>query len=362
MTPTIISFVSGKGGVGKTSLAANFAWISSQFVKTALIDLDFQNQGCTGLLLSKVDPETCGIFEGLQASPVVVHPPARLSESLYFVPSVSARSPANYTRIANSLQDAGLLPRLSEYIEVLASRDGFSVVILDCHGGLDYASAAARQLSRHTVVVTEADVVSFNGTLELLAFYNLDRGTERESQLSADCRTRDCGRREVGDISFVVNRLPPKYRFADISAAYSRILANYKGPMDVQQSFISFIPEESYFAESFGEYPFCIELAPQSVFSRKLQLLAIDLLPVPEQELHRYRPMKKFAKSRFRNKIQTTILSAESKNMNNIVFAFGWMMTVFSLGLIATLGFELIDLTGASPPSFLRFSLRRFQI
>ena len=48
--PLTVSFVSGKGGVGKTSLAANFALMARELAKTVFIDLDFQNQGATGLL------------------------------------------------------------------------------------------------------------------------------------------------------------------------------------------------------------------------------------------------------------------------------------------------------------------------
>ena len=44
-----VAVVSGKGGVGKTILASNLAWGFSRVSKTILVDLDFQNQGATGL-------------------------------------------------------------------------------------------------------------------------------------------------------------------------------------------------------------------------------------------------------------------------------------------------------------------------
>ena len=50
--PLIISFVSGKGGVGKTMLAVAFARELSLGSRTLLIDLDFFNRGLTGLMRS----------------------------------------------------------------------------------------------------------------------------------------------------------------------------------------------------------------------------------------------------------------------------------------------------------------------
>jgi cellulose biosynthesis protein BcsQ len=48
--PEIVTFVSGKGGVGKTMLAVAFARELSHADKTLILDLDFFNRGLTGLL------------------------------------------------------------------------------------------------------------------------------------------------------------------------------------------------------------------------------------------------------------------------------------------------------------------------
>jgi len=50
MKPLVVSFVSGKGGVGKTMLAVAFARQLSKKGKTLLLDLDYFNRGLTGLL------------------------------------------------------------------------------------------------------------------------------------------------------------------------------------------------------------------------------------------------------------------------------------------------------------------------
>ena len=48
--PLVVAFMSGKGGVGKTMLAAAFAYEAARAKKTLLLDLDFFNRGLTGLL------------------------------------------------------------------------------------------------------------------------------------------------------------------------------------------------------------------------------------------------------------------------------------------------------------------------
>src|SRR2546428_11413251 len=52
---TIISFVSAKGGTGKTSIAASTATVLSHLnLKTLLIDLDYATNGLTLLFLDKI--------------------------------------------------------------------------------------------------------------------------------------------------------------------------------------------------------------------------------------------------------------------------------------------------------------------
>jgi MinD-like ATPase involved in chromosome partitioning or flagellar assembly len=346
MGPLTVSFVSGKGGVGKTSLAANFAWVCSRISKTVLIDLDFQNQGCTGLFLRSVSGDDSGAFEFLMGTADFAScKPAFVDENLHFVPAVSIAHPPQYSSMPGLLKNADLASRLCEFILLLRKQYLFEVVVLDCHGGLDYASVAAYEASQSTIVVTEADPVTFNGTLELLSFYDSTVGVSASSPATAEVlsatRGGDSGAPKPHEangwrkIEFIVNRLPPKYQFSDVQGTYRRLLSRYSGRLNLGHDVLSFIPEETFVAESFGEYPFIVKLAPFSIIARKLQLLALQLLQPQGPVQKKYRPFKKFQSSRFRTKVEKAVVSVAGRNTKNIIQAFGLSVAMVSLSMVA---------------------------
>src|SRR5947209_6557192 len=82
-----LAFVSGKGGVGKTVLAANFALCSSTVQKTVLVDLDFQNQGASGLLADYLKPGCLNAFDMLDGRTLDESTLIRVREELLFIPA-----------------------------------------------------------------------------------------------------------------------------------------------------------------------------------------------------------------------------------------------------------------------------------
>ena len=58
--PCVICISSGKGGVGKTSIALSLARELAQSSKVLVVDLDYFNRGATGLLLGRLVPKQGG--------------------------------------------------------------------------------------------------------------------------------------------------------------------------------------------------------------------------------------------------------------------------------------------------------------
>src|SRR5215471_14470280 len=115
--PHKISFVSGKGGVGKTSLAVNFAWICGHFAKTLLIDLDFQNQGATGLLSSFITPD-CGSALDAVLRPDILQEChlVNLDSNLYFLPAVPLQAPPKHSELFKVCQQPDFVLKLENLL------------------------------------------------------------------------------------------------------------------------------------------------------------------------------------------------------------------------------------------------------
>ena len=311
----ILAVVSGKGGVGKTTIASNLAYaVASAGTACMLIDADFQNLGCTGLFEAHDDLPDVDMLELLRecdtpaANPLVAIP--EVAPSLRFMPATF--------RMPNSdlfLDDiTGLMRRFECVLAALADRFGIRVFILDCHGAVDTTSIAATGIADEAIVITEADSVTFAGTLELLdAYYSAHGHLERSARLS-----------------YVVNRIPPKYRWRDLEDIYRKHLASGI-KSDAADAGLVFIPTENYVAESFGEYPFQIKLSPGSLFARKIGLLLYGL-----QERHpAFRLLPKTLASyvrsaRKRRRIERRVISTETANLRMVTVAF-------SLGALATI-------------------------
>ena len=88
--PRCISFVSGKGGVGKTFVAANFAFCCSLSMKVLLLDCDFQNQGLTGLFASYLTRSLTGTYDWLAGHrPFSATDLVEIRPNLCFLPAFS---------------------------------------------------------------------------------------------------------------------------------------------------------------------------------------------------------------------------------------------------------------------------------
>ena len=144
-------------------------------------------------------------------------------------------------------------------------------MVLDCHGGLDEPSFASFMISDRTFAVTEADAVTFNGTLELFDFYaeNLERhGT-------AHCgSTSSPPQKTHHAITLVVNRMTGIYEYRATVDLYKRKLAENEPEFSSLVDSYQLIPTNQLLARSVSDYPLFVELLPESVV---LSEIGIDM-------------------------------------------------------------------------------------
>jgi MinD-like ATPase involved in chromosome partitioning or flagellar assembly len=254
--PRKLAFVSGKGGVGKTVLAANFAFLASTIRRTVLIDLDFQNQGASGLLAESVQPHCVNAFDLLTTGSIDIRQPVEVREKLFFIPSFDPSAPNRLgSQSASSTFQGSNLEKFARLLDDVAAIGGFDVLVIDCHGGLDDNSFAAFIYSDTTFVVTEPDKVTFNGTLELLDFY-IERATvlsyARHKQFTETSIADRVAHIEKNKVRLLVNRVSDKFEYKTLKSTLSRQFdANVKFFQKMNEGF-SFFPSDPLVSESFS--------------------------------------------------------------------------------------------------------------
>ena len=220
--PAITAVISGKGGVGKTSIALGLAELYSIEHNVLLVDFDLHNRGLTSkygplssdsttvlsemgrfaktvlvderlprtdgrLILNKVDEklfhdlrekycyesypttEKLALFqpEFLYQQSVRDRQPkgGARPQNCYFLPS--RRGGDSYLGTRESLFDIAEISVFLTYLGCLAFRNKITKVILDCHGAHDLFMVGAILAAKKLVIVTRPEPAAFEGTLEL---------------------------------------------------------------------------------------------------------------------------------------------------------------------------------------------------
>lgn len=271
----IISIASGKGGVGKTAIAANLAYTLGRRAKSILLDLDLQNQGCTGLFRQHSVRSDGNMYDIIRGASVVDADVVQVAEGLSFIPAVSWRAPPSQRDMYDVITSQQTPQHLLGFLSTLASKSHYTYIIVDCHGGMDLLSLASFYYASDALVITEPDPVTFNGTLELLRTYDEAReqlgaevgeqAAERVENVAAgrSCRTH-----------LVVNRLSGKLSYRSLEALYRPYFGIGTDDRTQEISSIQYIPSEELLAESFGDHPFYVQLVPRSVYGHKIRNLA----------------------------------------------------------------------------------------
>ncbi len=163
MAGHIVAVVGGKGGVGKSVFAANFAISHLQEFKQRplIVDLDLASLGDQNIILGQ-NPQK-SIVDVSRMPPGPIDPKAL---SPYMV-----NTPAGYSYIG-APKDAILardidLEGLGRFLKAVPSI--FSLAVVDCGNGTDPAALKVFEFATVIFVVTSADLIVINQTKRILA-------------------------------------------------------------------------------------------------------------------------------------------------------------------------------------------------
>ncbi|HLC68609.1 MAG TPA: AAA family ATPase [Candidatus Bilamarchaeaceae archaeon] len=153
MEKRVIAVISGKGGVGKSTLAVNTASLLSMYgASTILIDADFYNP-CVNFHLG-LPPHIVGLQDLLQGKAmvedaIIIHPATGLrciSASLHFYRKVNTK---NFSKLIESLN--------------------YDYVIIDCAPGLSSFVEDAIDASNELFILMTPDIPSVTAAMKLIS-------------------------------------------------------------------------------------------------------------------------------------------------------------------------------------------------
>jgi cellulose biosynthesis protein BcsQ len=256
----IVSFVSGKGGVGKTMLAVAFAKELSFSNRTLIIDLDFFNRGLTGLMgpgikKCEVNKPAFLLEEGSQDfQSAEKWSVSQISENFFHLvyPDLVPDEMSRFETIdVHELKES-----LQAFIEEIRSLCDCDCVVLDCHGGPDSLSFAACLIADYSLLISEPDRITFYGTLNFLR------------------QLKRVGGDQVVNLRLVYNKVVPAFSALFLRTMYNRMMRKHF----FEYPLLAVFPLEVYLTKEFEKTPFLTSVYPDSWLAKKTRTLIYDLL------------------------------------------------------------------------------------
>jgi MinD-like ATPase involved in chromosome partitioning or flagellar assembly len=265
---------------------------------------------------------------------------------LFFIPAFKPSDQDRFSLDLNPSNKNELLARLDKKLNMLLRNFDIDLIMLDCHGGLDTVSFASFALSDHTIVVSEPDKITFNGTLELLDYYEKN-WIDQSSCGPSDDNTMVSGEGRLPALSgdsiptdkviFLLNRVSGYFSYDGLTKLYrSEIMATSSFAAQVIGPYI-FIPSDTLLAQSVSQYPIYAELVPESLFCQKLELIYVQLFGKRPTVIGRSALYRLFERKRARS-LQRQLRSIEERR-TAAVYAFITMAQVGMLLGITWLAF-----------------------
>jgi flagellar biosynthesis protein FlhG len=347
--PRIVCAVSGKGGVGKTVISANLARLVSFSRKVLLIDFDFPNQGLTGLFADEVQG-LCYSARELILGPDTIdfEQISEIRPNLLFIPAFDSNDRDRFDLGLDRLNKSSLLEQLRAKLHSLIEVLGVDLIILDCHGGLDSISFASFVLSDRTIIVSEPDKITFNGTLELIDYYEENCATISSDAFGSNGEGA-WGRVCANKALFLLNRVSGRFTYAGLMHLYKSEVGGTSGfAASIIKDYI-FIPSDSMLAQSVSEYPLYIELAAESIYCQKLELVYWHLFNVQPYVPDRGLFYRIFERQNHRS-LERRLTSME-EDRSRVVFSFITALQFFVLFAAIWLSMFGIDKSSQQTPN-----------
>lgn len=224
--PQVISFLSGKGGAGKTSVSISVAHLLNDVgFKVLLIDFDFATNGASYFFkhLFQRNPQILGLTDlirkDLSKIPDWSEFGLEIQKNLFFLPSrvsFSKKVPLQHSLYANEEELQKFLSQIKHDASLY-----FDFIILDNQAGSNVTSKVSASLSDKVILIAELDPIS-NDAIDNLLIQIGDSFPEYKRHLinKLDIRESD-GYKNLNLLFQSMNRLPPLPFDFEVRAAFS---------------------------------------------------------------------------------------------------------------------------------------------
>jgi len=182
MTREALAIISGKGGVGKTSLAVALAQIIANSNSNVLVaDFDFLNRGLSELVGGKGETLHAALELEISEGSVISRHRFRLCKvapSIYclLAPTMEVCQLQTLERLSRTELFTKLAALLNNACDVCSAR----AFIIDCHGSADVISRTAVAMCDDALVVCVPEVITFFGTKSILEDLSNDASISRD--------------------------------------------------------------------------------------------------------------------------------------------------------------------------------------
>lgn len=217
---SVLSLVSGKGGVGKTSIALSICRLLQKLgYKVLLIDSDLFTHGATFFLSDEIlEADATGIVElvfktlhskNVSADISEIRPQmiVHTSYGFDFVPSSSSPKKKYSLKLIQNLEHVEIV--LDNLVEVLRAKREYDYIVIDCQAGPVFTTFSNVKNADSVAIVLEPDPISA-GTLFNLMGELAEKLPERTFTLFNKFMVKEArGYVAVEEFARMTNSLPP---------------------------------------------------------------------------------------------------------------------------------------------------------